>query len=198
MRKTSVSRKTKETEISVDLNLDGKGSAKIQTPIGFLNHMLEALAKHASFDLKIKAKGDLEVDQHHLVEDLGIVLGEAITKALKSKRGIMRAGSNGFAFPMDESLALAGIDLSGRVKLVWKIKFKEKEVGGLQTNVIEDFFEGFANGARANIYLETRNSRSTHHQIEAIFKAFARALRMAVEIDPRNQKRIPSTKGKLT
>ncbi|MFH1546693.1 MAG: imidazoleglycerol-phosphate dehydratase HisB [Patescibacteria group bacterium] len=197
MRKVSISRKTRETEISVDLNLDGKGSAKIDTPIGFLNHMLEALAKHASFDLKIKASGDLEVDQHHLLEDLGIALGEAVSKALKSKRGIMRAGSNSFAFPMDETLALAAIDLSGRVKLVWKVKFSEKEVGDLKTNVIEDFFEGFANGAKANIYLETKNSRSAHHQVEALFKAFARSLRMAVEIDSRNSKRIPSTKGKL-
>ncbi len=197
MRKASISRKTRETEISVDLNLDGKGSAKIITPIGFLNHMLEAFAKHASFDLKVKAKGDLEVDQHHLVEDLGIVIGEAVAKALKSKRGIMRAGSNGFAFPMDESLALAAIDLSGRVKLIWKVKFSEKEVGDLRTNVIEDFFEGFANGTKANIYLETKNSRSTHHQIEALFKAFARSLRMAVEVDTRNKKRVASTKGKL-
>jgi len=181
----------------VDLDLDGKGSAKIDTPIGFLNHMLEAFAKHASFDLKIRAVGDLEVDQHHLVEDLGIVLGEAVDKALGSKRGIMRAGSNNFAFPMDESLGLAAVDLSGRVKLVFKAKFTEKEVGDMRTNVVEDFFEGFANGIRANLYIESKNSRSAHHQVEAIFKAFARSLRMAVEIDSRNSKRIPSTKGRL-
>ncbi len=197
-RKVKTSRKTKETEINLSLNLDGKGSAKIKTEIGFLDHMLTALAKHASFDLSLKASGDLKVDQHHLAEDLGIVLGEAIAKGLKSKKGIMRAGSDGsFAFPMDEALALAAIDLSGRVKLVWKVKFSEKEVGDLKTNVIEDFFEGFANGACANIYLETKNTRSAHHQVEALFKAFARALREAVEIDTRNKKRIPSTKGKL-
>jgi imidazoleglycerol-phosphate dehydratase len=196
-RKAKIARKTKETEIMVDLNLDGKGSVKIDTPIGFLNHMLTALAKHASFDLKIRAVGDLEVDQHHLVEDLGIVLGEAVDKALGSKRGIMRAGSHNFAFPMDESLGLAAVDLSGRVKLTFKAKFTEKEVGDMRTNVIEDFFEGFANGIRANLYIDSKNSRSTHHQVEAIFKAFARSLRMAVEIDARNLKRIPSTKGKL-
>jgi imidazoleglycerol-phosphate dehydratase len=195
MRKAKIIRKTKETDITVELNLDGKGNAQVATPIGFFDHMLTALAKHASFDLRIKAKGDLEVDQHHLVEDLGIVLGETIDKALGEKRGIMRAGSNGFAFPMDESLGLAAVDLSGRVKLIWKVKFRDKEVGKLKTNVIEDFFEGFANGARANVYLETRNSRSTHHQVEALFKAFARSLRMAVEIDVQNKRRIPSTKG---
>lgn len=197
-RKVKVARKTKETDIMVDLNLDGKGDAKIATSIGFLDHMLEALAKHASFDLKVKAKGDTQVDQHHLVEDIGIVLGEALDKALGSKRGIMRAGCDGcFAFPMDESLALVACDLSSRVKLIWKVKFSDSEVGKLETNVIEDFFEGFVNGVRANLYIETRNSRSTHHQVEAIFKAFGRSLRMAVEIDARNEKRIPSTKGKL-
>lgn len=198
VRKAKLSRKTCETKIEVVLNLDGSGKSEIDTPIGFLNHSLETFAKHASFDLKIKASGDLEVDQHHLVEDLGIALGEAVAKALKSKRGILRAGCDGaFAFPMDEALALAAIDLSGRVKLVWKVKFNEKEVGDLRTNVVEDFFEGFANGARANIFLETKNTRSTHHQIEALFKAFARSLRMAVEIDSRNKNRVPSTKGKL-
>jgi imidazoleglycerol-phosphate dehydratase len=197
-RTAKISRQTKETKIDLDLNLDGKGDSKIQTSIGFLDHVLGSLAKHASLDLKIKAKGDLEVDQHHLVEDLGIVLGEAISQALKNKVGIMRAGSEGvFAFPMDEALALAAIDFANRTKLTFKIKFQEKEVGDLKTNVIEDFFEGFVNGARANLYLETKNSRSTHHQVEALFKAFARALREAVSIDSRNSKRIPSTKGKI-
>ncbi len=197
-RTAKISRKTRETTIALELNLDGSGEAKIKTGIGFLDHMLEALAKHASFDLKISARGDLEVDQHHLVEDLGIALGEAISAALKNRRGIFRAGSDGaFAFPMDEALALAAVDFANRTRLTFKIKFREKEVGGLRTNVVEDFFEGFANGARANIYLETKNSRSTHHQVEAIFKAFARALREAVAIDSRNSKRIPSTKGRI-
>jgi imidazoleglycerol-phosphate dehydratase len=193
-RKIKLTRKTKETDITINLNLDGKGNSKIATSIGFLDHMLTALSKHASFDLKIKAKGDIKVDQHHLIEDLGIVFGEAVAKALGAKRGIMRAGSH-FAFPMDESLGISAIDLSGRVKLIWKVKFHEKEVGELKTNVIEDFFEGFVNGARANVYLESRNVRSTHHQIEAIFKSFARCLRMAVELDVRNKRGIMSTKG---
>lgn len=193
-----VSRKTLETAIAIALNLDGQGEAKVLTGIGFLDHILESLAKHASINLKIKAVGDLHVDQHHLVEDLGIALGEAVAQALKDKRGIMRAGSDGaFAFPMDEALALAAIDFANRTKLVFKVKFREKKVGELETNVIEDFFDGFANGARANVYLETKNSRSTHHQVEALFKAFARALREAVAVDKRNLKRVPSTKGKI-
>ncbi|MFH0776484.1 MAG: imidazoleglycerol-phosphate dehydratase HisB [Patescibacteria group bacterium] len=197
-RLATVFRETKETKIEIKINLDGTGKSKIQTGIGFLDHMLTALAKHASFDLKIAAKGDLQVDQHHLVEDLGIVLGEAVAQCLKNKAGIMRAGSSGsFAFPMDESLGIAALDFANRTKLVFRVKFAEKEVGGLRTNVIEDFFEGFANGARANVYLETKNSRSTHHQVEALFKAFARALREAVAIDQKNSKRIPSTKGKI-
>lgn len=197
-RTTNISRQTHETKITLGLNLDGKGSSKIETGIGFLDHILESFAKHASLDLKIKARGDLHIDQHHLVEDLGIVLGEAVAKCLRNKVGTMRAGSDGaFAFPMDEALALAAIDFSNRTKLIFKIKFREKEVGELKTNVIEDFFEGFSNGSRSNIYLETKNSRSTHHQVEALFKAFARALREAVTIDSRNSTRIPSTKGKL-
>jgi len=197
-RKAKISRKTRETTIALDLNLDGSGVAKIKTGIGFLDHILESLAKHASFDLRISARGDLEVDQHHLVEDLGIVFGEAVGKCLKNRAGIFRAGSDGaFAFPMDEALALAAVDFANRTRLTFKIKFREKEVGDLKTNVVEDFFEGFANGARANIYLETKNSRSTHHQIEALFKSFARALRGAIAIDSRNSKRIPSTKGRI-
>ncbi|MCF7845615.1 MAG: imidazoleglycerol-phosphate dehydratase HisB [Candidatus Peribacteraceae bacterium] len=197
-RMAKVSRKTLETAIAIALNLDGQGEAKVLTGIGFLDHILESLAKHASINLKIKAVGDLHVDQHHLVEDLGIALGEAVAQALKDKRGIMRAGSDGaFAFPMDEALALAAIDFANRTKLVFKVKFREKKVGELETNVIEDFFDGFANGARANVYLETKNSRSTHHQVEALFKAFARALREAVAVDKRNLKRVPSTKGKI-
>jgi len=197
-RKADLKRKTKETDISLKLNLDGKGKVKVRTGIGFLDHMLEALGKHASFDLNVQAKGDVNVDQHHLAEDLGIVLGEGISKALKNKKGIMRAGCDGgFAFPMDETLALVAVDLSGRVKLNFKVKLKEKEVGDLKANVIEDFFEGLANGLRANLYIETRSARSTHHQVEAIFKAVGKSLRMATEIDARNKKQIPSTKGRL-
>lgn len=197
-RKADIKRKTKETDISLKLNLDGKGKTKSRTGIGFFDHMLEALGKHSSFDLNVQAKGDTNVDQHHLAEDLGIVLGEGISKALGSKKGIMRAGCDGgFAFPMDETLALAAVDMSGRVKLNFKVKFKEKKVGDLQVNVIEDFFEGLANGLRANLYIETRSARSTHHQVEAIFKAVGKSLRMATEIDARNKKGIPSTKGRL-
>ncbi|MFH1375233.1 MAG: imidazoleglycerol-phosphate dehydratase [Patescibacteria group bacterium] len=197
-RPAEVLRKTRETNINLNINLDGKGKAKARTGISFLDHMLEALGKHASFDLNVQAKGDINVDQHHLAEDLGIALGEGITKALKNKKGIMRAGCDGgFAFPMDETIALAAVDLSGRVKLNFKVKFREKEVGDLRANVIEDFFEGLANGLRANLYIETKSARSTHHQVEAIFKAVGKSLRMATELDQRNKGRIPSTKGKL-
>ena len=158
-RTAKISRKTRETDISLELNLDGKGDSKIKTTIGFLDHMFEALAKHASFDLKISATGDSEkVDQHHLVEDLGIVFGEAVGKCLRNKTGIMRAGSDGaFAFPMDEALALAAVDFANRTRLTFKIKFREKEVGELKTNVIEDFFEGFRE-RRAREYL-SRNKK---------------------------------------
>lgn len=198
-RKAKIVRKTKETEIALSLNLDGNGKAKIKTTIGFLDHMLESLAKHASFDLEIKAKGDTHVDQHHLVEDLGITLGEAIDKALGERKGIFRAGfwHGAFLYPMDETSATAAVDLSGRVKFNWKVKFDDKKVGELATNVIPEFFEGLAQGARCNLLVEAAAARSEHHKVEAIFKAVARALRGAVEIDGRNKNRVPSTKGRL-
>ena len=198
-RKSIISRKTKETDITISLNLDGKGKSKISTTIGFLDHMLEALAKHALFDLEIKATGDTHVGQHHLVEDVGIVLGEALDKALGARKGIYRTGfwHGAFLFPMDETLAAAAVDLSGRAKLNFQVNFKKDKVGELATDVIEDFFEGFTGSARCNLYIETKPARSEHHKVEAIFKAVARALRMAVEKDKRNKNRVPSTKGKL-
>lgn len=198
-RKVTISRRTLETEIELTLNLDGVGKSQISTKIGFLDHMLESLAKHASFDLKIAATGDLKVDQHHLVEDLGIILGEAISATLGNRRGIFRAGfwHGAFLMPMDETLAAAAIDFGGRPRLNFRVKFKKAQVGELETDVIQDFFEGFVSTAKCNLFIETRPARSEHHRVEAIFKAVGRALRMAVERDSRNKNRVPSTKGKI-
>src|SRR5438309_6616672 len=195
MRRASVHRVTKETDIDVRLNLDGQGRGDVSTGIRFLDHMLDLVARHGAMDLKIAAKGDLDVDQHHTVEDLGIALGEAVTKALGSKRGILRAGY--FLMPMDETLAAAAIDFSGRPHLVCKWKFSAKRVGGLQTELLEDFFGGFAQAAGANVHLRLLYGRSSHHQVEAIFKAFARALRFAATRDPQLKRILPSTKGLL-
>src|SRR5689334_8284439 len=195
MRRASVHRRTKETDIEIRLNLDGQGRANVSTGIRFLDHMLDLVARHGAMDLQISAKGDLDVDQHHTVEDLGITLGEAVTKALGSKRGILRAGY--FLMPMDETLAAAAIDFSGRPHLVCKWKFSAKHVGGLQTELLEDFFGGFAQAAGANVHLRLLYGRSSHHQVEAIFKAFARALRFAATRDPQLKRVLPSTKGLL-
>ena len=173
MRKASLRRTTTETDIRVRLNLDGQGRAKISTGIPFLDHMLTLVARHGAMDLELTARGDLDVDQHHTVEDTGIVLGEAVRKALGSKRGILRAGY--FLMPMDETLAAAAIDFSGRPHLVCKWKFSAKHVGGLQTELLEDFFGGFAQAAGANVHLRLLYGRSSHHQVEAIFKAFAQS-----------------------
>lgn len=198
-RKAAINRKTKETAISLRLNLDGTGKSKIATTIGFLDHMLVALARHASFDLSVKAKGDTHVDQHHLVEDIGITLGEALSRALGRRAGIFRAGfwHGAFLMPMDETLAVAAVDLSGRTKLVFRVDFKKSKVGELETDLIADFFEGLTQGARCNLFIETRPARSDHHKVEAVFKAVARALRMATARDNRNRNRVPSTKGRL-
>jgi len=177
------------------LELDGHGRYDIQTGIRFLDHMLEIFSRHGAFDLKVKVKGDLDVDQHHSVEDLGIVLGEAVSKALGTRRGINRAGY--FIMPMDETLGVAAIDISGRVHTVIDLKLRAKRVGDLQSELIHDFFEGFAQGARANVHLKVLYGRSSHHQVEALFKAFARALRTACSIDRQLLKTLPSTKGLL-
>jgi imidazoleglycerol-phosphate dehydratase len=195
MRKAAIHRVTTETDIVVNLNLDGQGNAKVSTGIPFLDHMLTLVARHGAMDIELTAKGDLDVDQHHTVEDTGIVLGEAVRKALGSKKGILRAGY--FIMPMDETLATAAIDFSGRPFLVCKWKFSAKHVGGLQTELLEDFFGGFAQAAGANVHLLLQYGRSSHHQVEAIFKAFARALRFAATRDKQLMRVLPSTKGLL-
>jgi imidazoleglycerol-phosphate dehydratase len=194
-RTASIDRKTNETKIRVRLNLDGRGSSQISTGIRFFDHMLELVARHGAFDLRLDAKGDLDVDQHHTVEDTGIALGEAVQKALGTKRGILRAGY--FLMPMDETLAAAAIDLSGRPHCVCRIDVSAKHVGDFQTELVEDFFQGFAQAARANVHLRVLYGRSSHHQVEAVFKAFARALRFAVSKDKRLRNVLPSTKGLL-
>jgi len=194
-RAAAIHRKTNETDIRLKLNLDGKGKARIATGIRFLDHMLELVARHGAFDLEISARGDLDVDQHHTVEDLGIALGEAVQKALGAKRGIMRAGY--FLMPMDETLAAAAVDFGGRPYCVVKGKIAARQVGDFQTGLVEDFFQGFAQSARANVHLRVLYGRSPHHQIEAMFKAFARAVRFAATRDKRLRKILPSTKGLL-
>ncbi len=194
-RCANIHRKTAETDIKVRLNVDGKGKYKISTGIRFLDHMLELFARHGGFDLELTARGDLDVDQHHTVEDAGIVLGEAFKKALGGKKGILRAGY--FLMPMDETLAVAAVDLSGRPCLVFKSGFRNRLVGDLQTELIEDFFGGFATAVAANVHLKVAYGRSTHHRVEGLFKAFARALRFACSRDPRLRGQLPSTKGLL-
>lgn len=194
-RIATIRRKTNETDIRVRLNLDGYGNARISTGIRFLDHMLELVARHGAFDLALTAHGDLDVDQHHTVEDTGIAFGEAIRKALGSKRGILRAGY--FLVPMDETLAAAAVDLGGRPYCVVRARISAKRVGAFQTELLEDFFQGFAQAARANVHLRSLYGRSSHHQVEAIFKAFARALRFAVSRDMRLRRVLPSTKGLL-
>ncbi|HII17470.1 TPA: imidazoleglycerol-phosphate dehydratase HisB [Candidatus Woesearchaeota archaeon] len=192
-RKSSVKRKTRETDISVMLTLEGKGKGDIRTGIGFFDHMLETFAKHGGFDLKLSCKGDLSVDQHHTVEDCGIALGEAFDKALGDRKGINRAGF--FAFPMDEALALCAIDIAGRPYLVFEASFKGEKAGGFPTDLVREFFQGFANSLRANVQVRGFNSFTDHHKIEAIFKAFAKAMRMACLTNSRMKDAIPSTKG---
>jgi imidazoleglycerol-phosphate dehydratase len=194
-RKANLRRTTKETDIRVSLNLDGRGKASIATGIRFFDHMLEQIARHGAIDLQIKANGDLDVDQHHTVEDVGIALGEAVKQALGSKRGILRAGY--YLMPMDESLASAALDFSGRAYFVCKWRPLARRVGDFQTELLEDFFHAFSQGAAANVHLRFVYGRSSHHQIEVLFKAFARALRFAVTRDRQLQGVLPSTKGLL-
>jgi imidazoleglycerol-phosphate dehydratase len=194
-RTAKIHRKTNETDIRVSLNLDGRGNARIKTGIRFFDHMLELVARHGAFDLALDARGDLDVDQHHTVEDVGIAFGEAAAKALGTKRGILRAGY--FLMPMDETLAASAVDLGGRPFCVVNAKIGSARVGDFQTELTEDFFQGFAQAARANVHLRVLYGRSSHHQVEAMFKAFARALRFAVARDKRLQRVLPSTKGLL-
>jgi imidazoleglycerol-phosphate dehydratase len=195
MRRARIDRRTTETQIDLRLALDGKGRYDVSTGIRFLDHMLELVARHGLLDLTLKATGDLDVDQHHTVEDVGIALGEAVAKALGARRGINRAGY--FVMPMDETLGVAAIDLSGRVHAVVDLKIRVRKVGDLQSELIQDFFEGFAQGARANVHVKVLYGRSSHHQVEAVFKAFARALRVACSRDRQLGKALPSTKGLL-
>jgi len=194
-RTASLRRQTAETDIQVRLTLDGRGQYVISTGIRFLDHMLELFTRHGGFDLQLQARGDLDVDQHHTVEDIGIVLGQAVREALGNKKGINRAGY--FLMPMDETLGVAAIDLSGRPYLVLKAPIKARFVGDLQTELLEDFFHGFATAAGANVHLKVVYGRSSHHAVEALFKAFARALRYACSRDARLKKQLPSTKGLL-
>jgi imidazoleglycerol-phosphate dehydratase len=195
LRRARIDRKTTETTIRARIDLDGRGRYRINTGIRFLDHMLELVTRHGGLDLELVAKGDLDVDAHHTVEDAGIVLGEAVARALGSKRGINRAGY--FVMPMDETLAVAAIDFSGRPLAVVDLKLTVKKVGDLPSELVQDFFEGFAAAARANVHLKVLYGRSSHHQIEAIFKAFARALRVACAKDRRLARLLPSTKGLL-
>ena len=195
MRKAKLHRKTAETEIQIDLNLEGRGKYEVSTGIRFLDHMLELFTRHGGFDLKLTARGDLDVDQHHTVEDVGIGLGEAFDRALRDRRGIWRAGY--FLMTMDETLGLAAVDFGGRAVAVVETKVRAARVGDLQAELVYDFFEGFARGARANVHARVLYGRSSHHKIEALFKASARALRAACWRDPRMIRLLPSTKGVL-
>ena len=195
MRKATIQRDTKETQIRAVLAIDGRGRYKISTGIRFFDHMLELFTHHGGFDLDLKATGDLDVDQHHTVEDVGIVLGQAFAEALGNKRGILRAGY--FVMPMDETLGLAAVDFSGRTSAVIDTKVKTRLVGDLQSELVFDFFEGFARGAHANVHARILYGRSNHHKIESLFKAFGRALRAACWRDKRMAKLLPSTKGLL-
>lgn len=195
MREARIERDTKETRITGSLRIEGIGSYEVSTGIRFLDHMLELFARHGAFDLKLRVRGDLDVDQHHTVEDTGIVLGALFTKALGERRGINRAGY--FVQPMDESLAVVAVDLGGRPALVYDQQVNVVHVGDLQTELLEDFFAGFVNHAGANLHAKVLYGRSNHHKIEAVFKCFARAMRYACSTDDRLQDQLPSTKGLL-
>src|ERR1700692_2430443 len=195
VRKASVERITKETQIRGSLTIDGQGAYQISTGIRFFDHMLELFAKHGGFDLKLTASGDLDVDQHHTVEDVGIALGQLFAQSLGDRKGINRAGY--FVLPMDETLAVVAVDLGGRPALVYQDRVRVRLVGDLQTELVEDFFGGFVNHAGANLHAKVLYGRSNHHKIEAIFKCFARAMRYAGSTDQRLKDQLPSTKGLL-
>lgn len=194
-RKAVVKRKTNETDVSISLNIDGTGQRKINTPVGFLNHMLDLFGKGGLFDLDIKAAGDTYIDEHHTVEDIGIVLGETFAKSLGDKKGINRYGF--FILPMDEALATVAIDFAGRYSFRFECDFKREKVGDLSTELVSHFWGAFAQNAKVNLFIKVEYGENDHHKIEAIFKAVARAIRIATEIDKRAINEIPSTKGKL-
>ena len=195
MRKAAIDRNTQETSIRIRLVIEGRGRYKVSTGIRFFDHMLELFAHHGGFDINLSARGDLDVDQHHTVEDVGIALGQAFAQALGNKRGILRAGY--FVMPMDETLGLAAVDFSGRTAAVVDTKVRVRLVGDLQSELVHDFFDGFARGANANVHARILYGRSNHHKIEALFKAFARALRAACWRDKQMKRLLPSTKGLL-
>jgi len=195
MRTASIRRDTTETRIAVDLNLDGTGAYNVATGIGFLDHMLEQLSRHSLIDLTVEAKGDLHIDQHHTTEDSGIAIGEAFSKALGDRKGITRFG-HAYA-PMDETLTRVALDISGRPFLAWKVEFSQAKLGDFDTELFEHWFHAFAGAAGITLHVETLYGRNNHHIVESAFKALARALRMAVAIDPRKADSVPSTKGTL-
>ena len=195
MRKAAIDRSTKETSIHIRLTIEGKGRYKVSTGIRFFDHMLELFTHHGGFDLQLAATGDLDVDQHHTVEDVGIALGQAFAQALGNKRGILRAGY--FVMPMDETLGVAAVDFSGRATAVVDTKVRVRVVGDLQSELVADFFDGFARGAQANVHARILYGRSNHHKIESLFKAFARAVRAACWRDKQMARLLPSTKGLL-
>jgi len=192
-RNAEIHRKTKETDILIEFNIDGKGSSQIDTGIKFLDHMLELFAKHGLFDMEIKCKGDLHVDQHHTVEDVGIALGDAFREALGDMKGINRAGY--FIFPMDESLAVSAVDISGRPYLSFDVKFSRERIGDLDSELVEDFFQGFVNHLKASLHVKEMNGRTDHHKIEGVFKSVAKAMKTASSLDKRALDELPSTKG---
>ncbi len=196
MRQATIKRSTKETDISVVLDLDGAGTSKISTGIGFFDHMLEQLARHSLIDIEIAAKGDLHIDQHHTVEDVGIALGQAVRKALGDSRGVVRYAD--VHLPMDETLTRAAVDVSGRPFLVFKVSFSTSKVGAFDVELVREFFQAFSQHAAIALHVETLYGVNNHHIAETCFKAVARALGAAVAIDPRQQNRIPSTKGALS
>ena len=195
MRKASIERKTTETEIKASVDLDGKGTYDVKTGVGFLDHMLEQLARHSLIDIRVWAKGDLHIDFHHTVEDSAIALGQAVAKALGDRKGIRRYA--GLHLPMDEALTRAAIDVSGRPYLVWKVAFSRPKIGDFDTELVREWFQAFAMNAGMTLHVETLYGDNNHHIAESCFKALARALREAIEIDPRQEGRIPSTKGSL-
>ena len=196
LRTATKSRKTRETAVSVEINLDGTGQSKVATGIGLFDHMLDQIARHAMVDLTIKAKGDLHIDDHHTVEDVGITLGQALDDALGARRGIRRYGQ--CDLPMDEALSRVALDLSGRPFLVWRTDFTAEKIGSFDTELVREFFHAVSVQARMTLHVETPYGDNSHHIAESVFKGFARALRMAVEIDPRAPDQTPSTKGSLT
>ncbi|HYB11536.1 MAG TPA: imidazoleglycerol-phosphate dehydratase HisB [Alphaproteobacteria bacterium] len=195
MRKATIGRKTRETDITASVNLDGSGRYEISTGIGFLDHMLEQLSRHSLIDLSLRAKGDLHIDYHHTTEDTGIVIGQAVSKALGERKGIVRYG--GALIPMDETLTRVAIDVSNRPYLIWKVAFTRPKLGDFDTELFKEWFQAFAQHAGATLHIENLYGDNSHHIVESCYKGLARALRHAIEIDPRQADAVPSTKGKL-